>query len=134
MVSLIKDKGFTLVEILIVILVLAVITGIAVLSYLFVTDRAKESAAESEMMNIAKALELYNTEDPAYPAPGDYPEVLEDGNYMDPVPINDPWENEYIYDSDGNGYTLESHGIDGANGGGDDIVVTNGVMTEGGAH
>ena len=53
---------------------------------------------------------------------------------MDPVPINDPWENEYAYSSDRNTYTLESHGIDGVDGGGDDIVVSNGIMTEDGAY
>ena len=134
MVLLNKNKGFSLVEILIVILVLAVITGIAIPSYLFITNRAKESAAESEMMNIAKALELHNTDNQAYPAPGDYPGVLEEGNYMEAVPVNDPWENVYIYDSDGNSYTLESRGMDGADGGGDDIVISSGVMTESGAH
>jgi len=134
MVLLIKNKGFSLVEILIVILVLTVITGIAIPSYLFITDRAKESAVESEMMNIAKALELHNTDNQAYPAPDDYPEILEEENYMETVPINDPWENEYTYGSDGNTYTLESHGIDGVDGGGNDIVVSNGVMTEDGAY
>jgi general secretion pathway protein G len=134
MVLLNKNKGFSLVEILVVILVLAVITGIAIPTYMLVTDRAKESAAESEMMNIAKALELHITDNQTYPASGDYPEILEEGNYMKPVPVNDPWENEYIYGSDGNIYTLESHGIDGVDGGGDDIVVSNGVMTEDGAH
>ncbi len=134
MVLSIENKGFSLVELVIAILILAVITGIAIPSYRLIADRAKESAAESELINIAKALELHNTDDQVYPSPVDYPEILEERNYMDPVPINDPWENEYAYSSDGNTYTLESHGIDGVDGGGDDIVVSNGIMTEDGAY
>ena len=115
-------------------MILAVLTGIAIPAYMFVTARAKESGVESEMMNIAKALELHNVDDQVYPDPGSYPDILEERNYMTLVPINDLWENEYIYDSDGNSYTLESHGIDGVNGGNNDIVISSGVMTEDGAY
>lgn len=131
---MIRNKGFSLIELLIVILVIAVLTGIAVPTYMLITARAKESGVENEMMNIAKALELHNVDNQAYPAPSNYPEILEERNYMALVPINDLWENEYIYDSDGNSYTLESHGIDGTDGGGDDIVISGGIMTEDGAY
>ncbi|HAJ94751.1 MAG TPA: type II secretion system protein GspG [Actinobacteria bacterium] len=129
-----RNKGFSLVEILVVILVLAALTGIAIPTYMLVTARAKESAVENEMMNIAKALELHNVDDQVYPDPGNYPGILEEKNYMSAVPANDLWENEYIYDSDGNSYTLESHGMDGADGGDDDIVISSGSMTEDGAY
>ncbi len=131
---MIKNKGFSLIELLIVILILAVLTGIAIPAYMLITDRAKESSVENEMMNIAKALELHNIDDQVYPDPGSYPDILEERNYMAYVPINDLWENEYIYDSDGNSYTLESHGMDGVDGGNNDIVISSGVMTEDGAY
>jgi len=131
---MIKNKGFSLIELLIVILILAVLTGIAIPAYMLVTARAKESGVESEMMNIAKALELHNIDDQVYPDPDSYPDILEERNYMAYVPINDLWENEYIYDSDGNSYTLESHGVDGVDGGNNDIVISSGVMTEDGAY
>jgi len=131
---MIKNKGFSLIELLIVILILAVLTGIAIPAYMLVTARAKESGVESEMMNIAKALELHNIDDQVYPDPDSYPDILEERNYMTYVPINDLWGNEYIYDSDGNSYTLESHGMDGVDGGNNDIVISSGVMTEDGAY
>jgi len=131
---MIKNKGFSLIELLIVILILAVLTGIAIPAYMLVTARAKESGVENEMMNIAKALELHNIDDQVYPDPGNYPDILEERNYMAYVPINDLWENEYIYDSNGNSYTLESHGMDGVDGGNNDIVISSGVMTENGAY
>ena len=56
-----KEKGFTLVELMIVIIILAVLTGIAVPSYLALRNRARESATEAEMKNIATALELYKS-------------------------------------------------------------------------
>lgn len=134
MILLNKNKGFSLIELLIVILVLAVLTGIAIPAYMLVTARAKESGVESEMMNIAKALELHNVDDQVYPDPGSYPDILEERNYMVSVPIDDLWKNEYIYDSDGNSYTLKSNGMDGVDGGDDDIVISSGVMTEDGAY
>ena len=70
-----NNKGFSLIELLVVILVLAVLTGIAIPVYGLITTRAKESATESEMMNIAKALEIHNSDNQAYPLPDQYPDV-----------------------------------------------------------
>jgi general secretion pathway protein G len=128
------NKGFSLIELLIVILILAVITGIAIPSYWLITARTRESATESEMLNIAKALEIHNSEKLAYPLTGEYPEALEDNDYMQNVPLVDAWENNYNYDSDGSGYTLSSGGMDGVSGNSDDIVVADGAITEDGAY
>ena len=129
-----EQKGFTLIELLIVIIILAVLTGIAIPTYRVITARARESAVENEMINIAKALEMHQTDLQAYPLTGDYPDPLEDNDYMENIPEEDVWGNDYIYSSDGSGYSLESYGINGINGGNDDIVITNGVLTEDGAY
>jgi prepilin-type N-terminal cleavage/methylation domain-containing protein len=60
------QRGFTLVELLIVVIILAVISGIAVPSYMALRNRARESATENEMKNIATALELYNADIPDF--------------------------------------------------------------------
>ena len=129
-----EQKGFTLVELLIVIIVLAILTGISIPAYRAITVRAKESAVETEMTNIAKALEIHRVDLQAYPLPAAYPLALEDNDYMEDVPILDKWENDYIYTSDGSSYSLESYGINGIDGGDDDISITNGVLTEDGAY
>ena len=128
------QKGFTLIELLIVIIILAILTGIAIPTYGVVTSRAKESASESEMINIAKALEIHNVDLQSYPLDVDYPDSLEDNDYMEYVPLSDPWDNAYLYTSDGSSYSLESYGINGINGGNDDILIVSGVLTEDGAY
>jgi type II secretion system protein G len=128
------QKGFTLIELLIVIIILAVLTGIAIPTYGFITSRAKESASESELLNIAKALEIHNVDLQSYPLDADYPDSLEDNDYMENVPLLDPWGNAYLFTSDGSSYSIESYGINGIDGGNDDIVIVNGVLTSTGAY
>ena len=129
-----QQKGFTLVELLIVIIVLAVLTGVSIPAYRLIRDRAKEGATENEMTNIAKALEMHNSDLEVYPAAADYPDSLEDNDYMEDVPGLDAWENAYVYTSDGTSYSLESRGLNGIDGGGDDILITNGVLLNDGAY
>jgi general secretion pathway protein G len=129
-----KDKGFTLVELMVVIIILAVLTGIAIPSYLALRNRARIQATRSEMTNIGTALEMYNADYEDYPALADYPGHLTGGGpdaiiYMAIVPADDAWGNAYVYALPvGGGYTLTSWGPDEAAGGGDDIIMTNGTL------
>src|SRR4030043_2457474 len=111
-----KEKGFTLVELMVVIIILAVLTAIAVPSYMALRNRARTAAAQSEMKNIATALELHSTDLDAYPLTAVYPDAIEP-EYMTVVPDNDPWGNAYVYASAGATYTLTSFGPDGVVGG-----------------
>ncbi len=126
-----KEKGFTLVELMIVIIILAVLTGIAIPSYMTLRNRAREAATESEMKNIATALELYMTDNEEYP--DDYTTITD---YMSPVPTTDKWDNAYVYACDDpySTYTLTSWGADGVATGTDNIVFANGQMTADGAY
>lgn len=125
-----KEKGFTLVELMVVIIILAVLTGIAIPSYLALRNRARVQATRSEMLNIATALEMYAADHDAYPtgtwavASG----LVVTGEYMDPVPQDDAWTTPLVYAIVGTGYTLTSLGADLAAAGGDDIVLTNGQL------
>lgn len=104
---------------------------IAVSSYMSLSSSAKEQATESEMSNIAIALELYSADDPNnhYPLTKDYPEVLESGGYMSNIPENDPWDKLYVYQcDDGSSYILSSGGANKRLGDEDDVVVVDGVV------
>jgi general secretion pathway protein G len=130
-----KEKGFTLVELMIVIIILAVLTGIAIPSYLAVRKRTREIATEASMSNIALALSIYEADNELFPLVAQYPDDLETRGYMKYVPDNDSWDNAFQYASvNGSSYTLESYGIDGVDGGGDDIVFMDGLMVEDGAY
>lgn len=130
-----------MVELLIVIIILAVLAGIAVPSYLSMTSKAKEAGTEAEMANIATALELYNADKGSYPATATtWNTNLQTGGYMVAVPTKDKWGEDYVYAAAGAGnatYTLTSCGKDGvvgATGGTDDLVWTNGQQTGMGAY
>jgi type II secretion system protein G len=121
-----KEKGFTLVELMVVIIILAVLTGIAIPSYMALRNRARTAAAQSEMKNIATALEVYMADRESYPAVATWNTDLEAGNYMNPVPTTDPWSvvNGYAYTSADitTTYTLTCASAD------PDIVITDGQL------
>jgi general secretion pathway protein G len=130
-----KEKGFTLVELLIIVIVIAVLMGISIQTFTILKDRARETTVEAEMNNITKALQIYVTISSSYPAESDFPEALELAGILENVPEFDIWENPYQYSSiAGINYTLESYGINHVDGGGDDIVYINGIMIEDGAY
>ncbi len=130
-----EEKGFTLVELLVVIVVLVTLTAIAIPSYILITSRARETATETEMYNIAKALEIYITDNHTYPAEGDFPNALKVSGIMTDISGNDIWGNTYHYTSpNSTSYVLKSYGINKVDGGNDDIVFANGIMTEDGAY
>ncbi|MEI7616680.1 MAG: type II secretion system protein GspG [Actinomycetota bacterium] len=122
-----KERGFTLIELTIVLVILAVLAGIAVPSYLNLRDRSKESATKSEMSVIATGLETYRTDS------GLYPSVFDTGTlsaYIANYSKKDEWQRDYLYviDNSFENYSLTSLGIDGVQGT-DDIVFVNGIMT-----
>ena len=65
-----KEKGFTLVELMVVIIILAVLTGIAIPSYLALRNRARNQATRSEMQNIGTAISIYEADIGSNPATG----------------------------------------------------------------
>jgi len=125
-----KEKGFTLVELMVVIIILAVLTGIAIPSYLALRNRARTQATRSEMQNIGTAIAIYEA-DIGLPATGlvaltaalETVPVAGEGAYMSPVPQADAWNIPYVYVLvDATHYTLTSTG------GAADIVLTDGQL------
>ncbi len=123
-----QNKGFTLIELLIVIIILAVLAAIAVPTYLTMRDRAREAGTETEMANIATALELYHADTESYPATASWSTDLENGGYMDNVPTTDMWGRAYTYDGSDDTYTLTSDGVDEGEAT-YDIIFSNGQQT-----
>jgi len=62
-----ERKGFTLIELMIVIAIIIILAAIAIPNYLRMTERAKVSAIESDLKAIGTALETYNTDWTQYP-------------------------------------------------------------------
>jgi general secretion pathway protein G len=123
------EQGFTLIEIMVVILILGLLATIVVQSLRGATDKAKRTKAQADISEIKTALDRYYLDNGYYPtsdqgltalvtAPtgGRQPANYEEGGYIEKVPL-DPWGNSYFYQSDGNAYVLKSFGADGKAGG-----------------
>ena len=126
--------GFTLVEMLLVLVILAVLAAIVIPKFSGRSQQAKETAAKSQISSIELALDAFEVDTGFYP-PGatGLNALLEQPNnapnwkgpYLKKgVPL-DPWGNPYIYTYPGKnnprGYDLMSTGPDGRAGGDDDI-------------
>ena len=61
-----NKKGFTLVELLVVIAILAILATVTVVGYLGFTQRAKESNATSELTQVRNVINAYTLEDGSY--------------------------------------------------------------------
>jgi general secretion pathway protein G len=132
-----RRRGFTLMEVLLVLVILAILGSLAALSYEAISRRANKKAAESQIGLFKTPLQMYQMAIGTFPtttqgldalrnAPGDLANQTKwDGPYLDaPVPP-DPWNNPYQYVSPGShnpdGYDVWSYGPDGVNGTDDDI-------------
>ena len=62
------SRAFTLVELLIVIVVIAILAVISIVAYNGIREQARILLVQSDLGNIAKMMQLYNVDNPAYPA------------------------------------------------------------------
>lgn len=63
----IQQRGFTIVELLIVVVIIGILAAIVVVAYNGITSRAHHTAVLNDLASIGKKLELYKVENGAYP-------------------------------------------------------------------
>jgi len=133
--SQLRRAGFTLVEMLLVLVILAVLAAIVIPKFSGRTQQAKVTAAQSQISSIETALDAFEVDNGFYPTGSGGLAALVDqpanapswkGPYLKKgVPL-DPWGNAYIYTCPGknnpSSYDLMSMGPDGRAGGEDDIT------------
>ncbi|WP_420391670.1 type II secretion system major pseudopilin GspG [Acuticoccus sp.] len=124
--------GFTLVELLVVLVILGLVMGLVAPRVLGYLTSSRERAAALQITSLGAALDLYFLDVGRYPSEGEGLEALVErpsaadrwsGPYLrdGAVPL-DPWGNAYDYTPDGGRYVLASMGPDGREGGGDDVA------------
>ena len=132
-----RPRGFTLVELLLVLVILAVLAVVVVPKFTGRSQQAKVTAAQTDIANIELALDSFEVDCSRYPTtqegvqalverPANLAETVWKGAYLKRGLPNDPWGNPYVYRYPGQhntgGYDLYSRGPDGQEGGGDDIT------------
>ena len=133
-------RGFTLIEIMIVVVILGVLAALVIPKLFSRPDQAKGTAATSDIRAISNALELYRMDNGDYPTTDQGLEALvqkpteepipkswDEEGYLKSVPI-DPWKRPYYYLRPGlhGAYDLFSYGANGVDGGtGKNANITN---------
>ena len=125
--------GFTLIEVLVVVVILSILAAIIVPRIMDQPDRARITKAQQDIQALVTGLNIYKLDNFAYPStdqgldaliesPQGQPEARnwKDGGYIDRLPA-DPWGNSYLYLNPGihGNIDVYSQGADGSPGGED---------------
>ena len=128
-----NDKGFTLLEIIVVVFILSILAAIVAPKIIGRTDDARIAEAKVQIKNFETALKLFKLDNGFYPSTeqglealieqpmtGKIPLKYREGGYLEQktIPL-DPWKNPYLYISPGvyGDFDLICYGADGREGG-----------------
>lgn len=122
-------KGFTLVELLVVIMIIALLASMVAPNLFGKLDDAQRKTTHSQLANLSTALDSFRLDFGRYPTTEEGLAILSvkhstlkkwNGPYLVKKLKADAWDNAYVYKNpgkDGNEYTLLSYGADGKEGG-----------------
>jgi general secretion pathway protein G len=102
-----KERGFTLIELMVVLVIIGVLAALIVPNVLDRAGDARKTAAKTDVMNILQAMKMYKLDNMRYPTSEQGLQALVTKPSTSPVPSNwkpyveklpkDPWGNNYVY-------------------------------------
>ena len=128
--SIHRQRGFTLIEIMVVVIIIGILAAIVAPNVMGRLDQAQVTKAQADIRAIESALNFYRLDNYAYPTSEQGLEALvtppsdpniknwKPGGYLDRMP-QDPWQNPYQYLNPGQHGEIDiySFGADGRPGG-----------------
>ena len=113
------EEGFSLVELMVVIVIIGLLATIVMINVMPAADRAATTKARADIATLEQAIEMYRLDNLSHPSAQDGLQALVAGRYIRRLP-EDPWGNAYVYatpGSDGQPFRILSLGADGREGG-----------------
>jgi len=122
-----KQSGFTLIEIMVVVVIIGILASVVVPRIMDNPDKARVAKAKNDIRALESAMDLYRLDNFTYPetdeglealvtAPSSSPANWKQGGYIKKL-NNDPWGNDYLYDNEDGNIEIYTYGADGSEGG-----------------
>ena len=113
------EQGFTLVELMVVIVIIGLLATVVIINVLPATDKAAATKAKADVATLEQGVEMYRLNKLRYPSAAEGLQAVTAEGYVKRLP-KDPWGNEYRYAApgrDGRAFDIYSYGADGREGG-----------------
>jgi general secretion pathway protein G len=113
------EAGFTLVELMVVIVIIGLLATVVIINVLPATDKAAITKAKADVATLEQGIEMYRLNKLRYPSGSEGLQAVTSEGYVKRLP-KDPWGNAYVYAApgrDGRQFEIYSFGADGREGG-----------------
>ncbi len=111
--------GFTLVELMVVIVIIGLLATVVVINVMPATDKAAATKAKADVSTLEQGVEMYRLNKMRYPSAAEGLQAVTAEGYVKRLP-KDPWGNPYLYAApgkNGRAFDIYSYGADGREGG-----------------